>query len=353
MGDKALAREAMAQAKVPCVPGSGLVASEEEAEAAAEEVGYPMLIKAAAGGGGKGMRVAESRDELIRFLPQVRNEASAAFGSDAVYLERFLTRPRHVEIQVFGDEHGNLVHMGERECSVQRRHQKLLEEAPSPALDEDLRRRMAATALRAAASVQYANAGTVEFLLDEERKFYFIEMNTRIQVEHPVTEGVTGLDLVKEQIQVAAGQPLSVRQEEIEFHGHAMECRINAEDPDTYAPSPGRITAFHLPGGPGLRVDTFAHADCVVSPYYDSMIAKVISRGNNRTEAISRMRRALESFVIEGIKTNIPLQLRIIADPDFAAGRFDTTFMERFIKSRRAPAAGADQDADKAAASTG
>ncbi len=355
MGDKALAREAMARAKVPCVPGSGVITSQEEAEEAAERVGFPLLIKAAAGGGGKGMRVAEDRDELVRLLPQVRNEAAAAFGSDAVYLERYLAHPRHVEIQVFGDEHGNVVHMGERECSIQRRHQKLLEEAPSPALDEELRRKMTSTAVRAAMSVGYTNAGTVEFLLDEDGKFYFIEMNTRIQVEHPVTEGVTGLDLVKEQIQVAAGQPLSVRQEEIEFHGHALECRVNAEDPQTYAPSPGRITAFHVPGGPGLRVDTFAHADCVVSPYYDSMIAKVITKGNNRIEAISRMRRALDSFIIEGIKTNIPLQLRIISDPDFVAGRFDTKFMERFISSKRKPATGAEAGADagRAAASTG
>ncbi|MFQ5701628.1 MAG: acetyl-CoA carboxylase biotin carboxylase subunit [Acidobacteriota bacterium] len=334
MGDKARARQAMSDAHVPCVPGSGLIEEEQQALDAAESVGYPLLIKASAGGGGKGMRVVEDRKELLHMLPQVRNEAEQAFGSGAVYLERYLARPRHVEFQVFGDNHGNIVHMGERECSVQRRHQKLLEESPSPALDETLRRTMAEAAVRAARSVNYSNAGTVEFLLDGDRNFYFIEMNTRIQVEHPVTEGVTGLDLVKEQIQVAAGAKLSVRQDDIRFTGHAIECRINAEDPETYTPSPGRIETFHLPGGPGLRVDTAAHADCVVSPYYDSMIAKLITRGNNRSEAVSRMRRALESFIVEGIKTTIPLQLRILSDPDFVAGRIDTHFMERLIPSR-------------------
>ena len=334
MGDKARAREAMTEARVLCVPGSGVIADEREAEAVATKIGYPLLIKATAGGGGKGMRLVEGREDLLRFLPQVKNEAALAFGSDAVYLEKYLSRPRHVEFQVFGDEHGGLVHMGERECSVQRRHQKLVEESPSPALDDSLRRKMARAALRAARAVNYPNAGTVEFLLDANRNFYFIEMNTRIQVEHPVTEGVTGLDLVKEQIQVAAGDKLSMRQQDIQFSGHAIECRINAEDPDTYAPSPGRITTFHVPGGPGLRIETAAHADCVVSPYYDSMIAKLITRGNNRSEAVSRMRRALESFIVEGIKTNIPLQLRIINDPDFIEGRLDTHFMERFVPSR-------------------
>jgi acetyl-CoA carboxylase biotin carboxylase subunit len=334
MGDKARARAAMDAAKVPTVPGSGLVESDDEAQAAAERVGYPLLIKATAGGGGKGMRIVESRQDLLRFLGQVRAEAGAAFGSDAVYLEKLLLKPRHVEFQVFGDEHGNVVHMGERECSVQRRHQKLIEESPSMALDEPLRRRMAAAAVNAAAAVGYANAGTVEFLLDQNLDFFFIEMNTRIQVEHPVTEGVTGIDLVKEQIQVAAGARLSMKQSDIQFHGSAIECRINAEDPETFAPSPGRISAFHTPGGPGLRVDTACHADCVVSPYYDSMIAKLISYGNNRTEAISRMRRALESFVIEGIKTTIPAQLRILADPDFQAGRIDTSFMDRYQKPK-------------------
>jgi acetyl-CoA carboxylase biotin carboxylase subunit len=339
MGDKARAREMMAKAGVPCVPGSGLVESEKDAEEAAERLGYPVLLKAAAGGGGKGMRVVTDRDELVRLLPQVRNEAGLAFSSEAIYVEKYLVRPRHVEFQVFGDEHGGLVHLGERECSIQRRHQKLIEESPSPALDEPLRRRMAEAALKAARSVAYSNAGTIEFLLDQQRNFYFIEMNTRIQVEHPVTEGVTGLDLVKEQLRVAAGLPLSFRQEDIVFFGNSMECRVNAEDPETFTPSPGRITAFHLPGGPGLRVDTAAHDDCVISPYYDSMIAKVISRGNNRGEAISRMRRALESFVIEGIRTNIPLQLKILADPDFIAGRVDTHFMERYAAPGKRPAA--------------
>jgi acetyl-CoA carboxylase biotin carboxylase subunit len=351
MGDKAKARELMSAAQVPTVPGSGIVESPEEAVKAAEQVGYPLLVKAAAGGGGKGMRIIEGQKDLLRLLPQVQNEAAAAFGSGAVYLERFLERPRHIEFQVFGDEHGNVVHMGERECTIQRRHQKLLEESPSSVLDDPLRQRMAMAAVKAAQAVQYTNAGTVEFLLDRNGDYFFIEMNTRVQVEHPVTEGVTGIDLVKEQIQVAAGSPLSVKQEDVSFHGHAIECRINAEDPETYAPSPGRITTFHMPGGPGLRVDTVAHADCVVTPFYDSMIAKVISQGNYRSEAISRMRRALESFIIEGIKTNIPLQLRIIADPDFAAGSFDTHFMERFIPSRPDAERGRSSEGDRAAAS--
>jgi acetyl-CoA carboxylase biotin carboxylase subunit len=351
MGDKARARELMIAAQVPTVPGSGIVDSPEEALEAAERVGYPLLVKAAAGGGGKGMRIIEGRKDLLRLLPQVQNEAAAAFGSGAVYLERFLEHPRHVEFQVFGDEHGNVVHMGERECTIQRRHQKLLEESPSSVLDESLRGRMAAAAVKAAQAVQYSNAGTVEFLLDKNLDFFFIEMNTRVQVEHPVTEGVTGIDLVKEQIQVAAGSRLSVKQEDVAFHGHSIECRINAEDPETYAPSPGRITTFHMPGGPGLRVDTVAHTDCVVSPFYDSMIAKVISQGNHRSEAISRMRRALESFIIEGIKTNISLQLRILADPDFVAGSFDTHFMERFIPTRPDAGGGRSSEGDRAAAS--
>jgi acetyl-CoA carboxylase biotin carboxylase subunit len=350
MGDKAKAREVMSAAQVPTVPGSGVIETPEEAVAAAEQVGYPLLIKAAAGGGGKGMRVIDGPQDLLRLLPQVKNEAAAAFGSDAVYLEKFLHRPRHVEFQVFGDEEGTVVHMGERECTIQRRHQKLLEESPSPVLDHTLRQRMATAAVRAAQAVRYTNAGTVEFLLDADRDFYFIEMNTRIQVEHPVTEGVTGIDLVKEQIQIAAGEPLSVCQDDVSLHGHAIECRINAEDPQTYAPSPGRINTFHLPGGPGLRVDTVAHADCVVTPFYDSMIAKLISKGNNRTEAISRMRRALESFIIEGIKTNIPLQLRIISDPDFASGSFDTQFMDRFVSKRKEVAGAVDTGDDRAAA---
>jgi acetyl-CoA carboxylase biotin carboxylase subunit len=298
------------------------------------------------------MRIVEARRDLVRLLAAVRAEAGAAFGSDAVYLEKLLRKPRHVEFQVFGDEHGNVVHMGERECSIQRRHQKLIEESPSMALDDSLRQRMAAAAVEAASAVGYANAGTVEFLLDEHRDFFFIEMNTRIQVEHPVTEGVTGIDLVKEQIQVAAGAPLSMKQSDITFHGSAIECRINAEDPDTFTPSPGRISAFHMPGGPGLRVDTACHVDCVVSPFYDSMIAKLISYGNNRTEAISRMRRALESFVIEGIKTTIPTQLRILADPDFQAGNFDTSFMERF-QAPKGTRPGQATDKGKAAAPAG
>jgi len=331
MGDKAVARRTMIEAGVPTVPGSeGVVDTVEEATRLAGEIGYPVLIKAAAGGGGRGMRVAETAEDLPRQYEAARAEAESAFGTGDVYLEKYLREPRHVEFQVMGDTHGNLVHLFERECSIQRRHQKLLEECPSTALDSTLRERMAEAALRAAGTVGYVSAGTVEFLLDAERRFYFIEMNTRIQVEHPVTEMVTGIDLIKEQIRVAAGEPLSFTQDEVTMTGHAIECRINAEDPDTFRPSPGKILAFHAPGGPGIRVDTACYAEAVVPPYYDSMIAKVIARGNTRGEAILRMRRALESFVIEGIRTNIPLQQRILREEDFVRGRLHTGFMSRF-----------------------
>jgi len=291
MGDKAEARRTMIEAGVPTVPGSdGIVEGEDQVRASAEELGFPLLIKATAGGGGRGMRIARDADELIRQYEAASNEAAAAFGNGDVYLERFVTDPRHIEFQIIGDSHGNLVHLFERECSIQRRHQKLLEECPSTALDEALRERMAAAALQAARAVDYVNAGTVEFLLDASGDFYFIEMNTRIQVEHPVTEMVTGIDLIKEQIRVAAGEPLSFTQEDVVRNGYALECRINAEHPETFVPSPGKIRTFHPPGGPGIRLDTAVHAEAVIPPYYDSMIAKVVARGNTRGEAILRMR---------------------------------------------------------------
>ncbi len=338
MGDKARARRAMKKAGVPVLPGSdGPVSGEEQAAKVAKELGYPVIIKAVAGGGGRGMRVVRSDDELPQALKTAMREAEAAFGVGDVYLEKYLEAPRHIEVQVLGDHHGNVVHLGERECSVQRRHQKLIEEAPSVALTEKQRRRLGATVVDAARAVQYANAGTFEFLMDRAGKFYFLEANTRLQVEHPVTEFITGIDIVKEQILVAAGRRLSVRQSEIEFRGHALECRINAEDPETFVPSPGVIHAFSVPGGPGVRVDSYAHSECTISPYYDSLIAKIITHGRNRDEAIARMRRTLEMTVVEGIKTSIPLHLRVLADPDFLAGRLSTGFMERFMSQKAKP----------------
>jgi acetyl-CoA carboxylase, biotin carboxylase subunit len=338
MGDKARARRVMRKAGVPVLPGSeGIVESEEKALRIAKEIGYPVLIKATAGGGGRGMRVATGPAEFSQAFRTAQREAEAAFGVKDVYVEKYLDSPRHIEFQILGDHHGNVVHLGERECSIQRRHQKLIEESPSPALSEKLRRKMGGIVVDAARAVQYANAGTFEFLLDSAGRFYFMEANTRLQVEHGVTELVTGVDIVKEQIRVAAGERLSFRQSEVTFTGHAIECRINAEDPDTFAPSPGTIHVFALPGGPGVRVDTAAHSECTISPYYDSMIAKVMTYGRDRQEAIARMRRTLEMTVIEGIKTNVPLHLRILAEQDFAAGRLSTAFMNRFLA---APPAG-------------
>jgi acetyl-CoA carboxylase biotin carboxylase subunit len=337
MGDKARARRAMKKAGVPVLPGSdGPVQAEDQAIKIAKELGYPVIIKAVAGGGGRGMRVVRSAEELPKAFKTAMREAEAAFGVGDVYLEKYVEQPRHIEIQVLGDHHGNVVHLGERECSIQRRHQKLIEEAPSVALTEKQRRKLGATVVDAARAVQYANAGTFEFLMDASGHFYFLEANTRLQVEHPVTEFITGVDIVKEQIQVAAGRRLSFRQSDIEFRGHAIECRINAEDPDTFVPSPGVIHAFSVPGGPGVRVDTFAHSDCTVSPYYDSLIAKIITYGRDRTEALARMRRTLEMTVVEGIKTSIPLHLRVLSDPDFVAGKFDTSFMERYMPEKKA-----------------
>jgi len=332
MGDKAEARRTMIAAGVPTVPGSdGVVDSVQDAEQIAEGIGYPLLIKASAGGGGRGMRIVQEAEELARQYDAASNEAQTAFGNGEVYLERFVVEPRHIEFQVLGDTHGNIVHLFERECSIQRRHQKLLEESPSVALTPEMRERMAEEAIRAARAVDYVNAGTIEFLLERSGDFFFIEMNTRIQVEHPVTEMVTGIDLIKEQIRVAAGEPLSFTQDEVTCTGHALECRINAEDSRTFIPSPGQIRTFHPPGGPGIRLDTACYAEAVIPPYYDSMIAKVCARGNTRGEAILRMRRALDSFVVEGINTNIELQKRIVSDEDFVRGRFSTAFMDRFL----------------------
>ncbi|HET9372573.1 MAG TPA: acetyl-CoA carboxylase biotin carboxylase subunit [Vicinamibacterales bacterium] len=349
MGDKARARRAMKKAGVPVLPGSeGPVQSEEQALNVAKELGYPVIIKAVAGGGGRGMRVIRAGEELPKAFKTAMREAEAAFGVGDVYIEKYVDSPRHIEIQVLGDHHGNVIHLGERECSIQRRHQKLIEEAPSPVMSEKQRRRLGATVVDAAKAVQYTNAGTFEFLLDPSGHFYFLEANTRLQVEHPVTEFVTGVDIVKEQIRIAAGQRLSARQSDIEIRGHAIECRVNAEDPETFTPSPGLIQAFSVPGGPGVRVDTFAHSDCMVSPYYDSLIAKIITYGRDRREAIARMRRTLEMTVVEGIKTSIPLHLKILADEDFLAGKMSTSFMERFMDAAGTKKSANDRLADTA-----
>jgi acetyl-CoA carboxylase biotin carboxylase subunit len=337
MGDKARARRAMKKEGVPVLPGSdGPVQGDDAALKIAKDLGYPVIIKAVAGGGGRGMRVVRQPDELAQAFKTATREAEAAFGVGDVYLEKYIDSPRHIEIQVLGDHHGNVVHLGERECSIQRRHQKLIEEAPSVALTEKQRRRLGQTVVDAARAVQYTNAGTFEFIMDPAGHLYFLEANTRLQVEHPVTEFITGVDIVKEQIQIAAGQRLSVRQSDIEFRGHSMECRINAEDPDTFVPSPGVIHAFSVPGGPGVRVDSYVHSECTVSPYYDSLIAKIITHGRDRREAIARMRRTLEMTVVDGIKTSIPMHLKILADPDFVAGRLSTSFMDRFVKDKSA-----------------
>jgi acetyl-CoA carboxylase biotin carboxylase subunit len=340
MGDKSVARRTMAAEGVPTVPGSeGAIADGEEALRVAQEIGFPVLIKAAAGGGGKGMRVAPDAASFPKQFQAAQLEAGAAFGDPSVYLEKYLAKPRHIEFQLIGDKHGRVVHLGERECSIQRRHQKLIEEAPSPVMTPELRARMGEAAVRGAAAIGYASAGTIEFLLDEDGSFYFMEMNTRIQVEHPVTELVTGIDLVKEQIRVAAGAPLSIPEGPLQLNGHAIECRINAEDPSrNFAPSPGTISIFHPPGGPGVRVDTHAYAGYRVPQYYDSLIAKLLVHGGTRAEALARMRLALESFIIEGegIHTTIPFLLELIQDPDFVAGNIDTKFLDRRMAERAA-----------------
>jgi acetyl-CoA carboxylase biotin carboxylase subunit len=332
LGDKARAKKAMRKAGVPMLPGSdGPVTGEEQALKVAKDIGYPIIIKAVAGGGGRGMRVVQNPGELPNALRTAQREAEAAFGNGDVYVEKYLQNPRHIEFQIIGDHHGNVVHLGERECSIQRRHQKLIEESPSPALSDKIRKKMGSVVVDAAKAVQYTNAGTFEFLMDADGRFYYMETNTRLQVEHPVTEMVTGIDIVKEQIRIAAGERLSFKQSEVTFTGHSIECRVNAEDPDTFTPSPGTIHAFSVPGGPGVRVDTFAHAECTVPPYYDSMIAKIIVHGRDRQEAIARMRRTLDMTVIEGIRTSVPLHLKILNEADFQAGRLSTGFMERFM----------------------
>ncbi|HTM31514.1 MAG TPA: acetyl-CoA carboxylase biotin carboxylase subunit [Vicinamibacterales bacterium] len=336
LGDKAKARRAMKKAGVPMLPGSdGPIDSEESATRTARDIGYPVIIKAVAGGGGRGMRIVQEPKELGHAFRTAQREAEAAFGVGDVYIEKYLEAPRHIEFQILGDHHGNVVHLGERECSIQRRHQKLVEESPSIAVSDKVRRKMGATVVDAARAVQYTNAGTFEFLMDAKGNFYFMEVNTRVQVEHPVTEWVTGIDIVKEQIRIAAGERLSFKQSDITFTGHAIECRINAEDPITFVPSPGTIHAFSIPGGPGVRVDTAAHAECTIPPHYDSMIAKIIVHGRDRQEAIARMKRTLEMSVVEGIRTSIPLHLRILNDPDFVAGRLSTHFMERFQAAKK------------------
>ena len=332
MGEKEQARREMAAAGVPIVPGSnGLVLDAESAAAEGDRIGYPLIVKASAGGGGRGMRVVRSREDLVTAWETARNEAQQAFGVPDVYMEKFIERPRHIEFQVLGDHHGNLVHLGERECSIQRRHQKLVEESPSTALTAKRRAELGKRVVEALKKIGYTNAGTAEFLMDEDGSFYFIEMNARIQVEHPVTELVTGIDLIKAQIRIAAGEKLTDAAGAAEFRGHSIECRINAEDPETFVPSAGRITTFQIPGGTGVRVDTASYTDAVISPYYDSLIGKLIVHGRDRAEAIARMRRALGMFVIEGIKTSLPLHQRIFADPDFEAGKLDTHFLERLL----------------------
>jgi acetyl-CoA carboxylase biotin carboxylase subunit len=331
MGDKASARRLAKEAGVPTVPGSeGILSDVEEAATVADGIGFPVIIKATAGGGGKGMRIAHTPEQFAQLFSLAQNEALAAFGNGDVYVEKYLERPRHVEIQVLGDTLGRVVHLGERDCSVQRRHQKLIEESPSPALTQDLRTRMGDAAIALASAIGYVGAGTLEFLLDTDGSFYFMEMNTRIQVEHPVTEMVTGFDIVKEQIHVAAGDPLSLPAELNGLRGHAIECRVNAEDPArNFQPCPGLISAYHPPGGPGVRVDTHVYAGYTVPPHYDSLLAKVIVHGRDRTEALARMGQALDSFILEGVTTTIPFLARVIRHPAFVAGDVDTRFLER------------------------
>jgi acetyl-CoA carboxylase biotin carboxylase subunit len=331
MGDKALAKETMRKAGVPVIPGSdGVVETLEQAREIANEIGYPIMLKAAAGGGGKGMRMVRNDEELENAWQTARAEAEAAFGNPAVYIEKFIEKPRHIEIQILADEHGNVIHLGERDCSIQRRHQKLIEESPSPIVTPELREAMGQAAVKGAKSVKYRNAGTIEFLVDKDGNFYFMEMNTRIQVEHPVTEMVYGIDIVREQIRIASGEKLGIKQKQIKPNGHAIECRINAEDPfNGFRPSPGKITALHFPGGFGVRVDSHIYQEYVVPPYYDSMIAKLIVHAKNRDEAIARMLRALDEFVIEGVHTTIPFHIKILNSPQFRSGvDYDTKYID-------------------------
>ncbi|MCI8501497.1 MAG: acetyl-CoA carboxylase biotin carboxylase subunit [Oscillospiraceae bacterium] len=331
MGDKARAKDTMKKAGVPVVPGSdGVVKTLEEAYEIADGIGYPVMVKASAGGGGRGIRLVNDESGLENAIVAARQEALQFFGNGEVYLEKFIVNPRHIEIQILADQHGNVVHLGERDCSLQRRNQKVLEEAPSPVMTEKLRARMGEAAVRAAKACGYWNAGTVEFLVDSERNFYFMEMNTRIQVEHPVTELVTGIDLVKQQLLIAGGEPLPFRQEEIRLTGHAIECRVNAENPKLgFRPSPGKITALHLPGGPGVRIDSAVYQGCEITPYYDNMIAKLIAYAPDREQAIMKMKWALAEFLVEGVDTNIDFQLSLIRDPDFESADYDIGFLNR------------------------
>ncbi|MCP9453557.1 MAG: acetyl-CoA carboxylase biotin carboxylase subunit [Nitrospira sp.] len=332
MGDKAKAREIVAKRGLPVTPGSlGELRNEEEAMQAATKVGFPVIIKATAGGGGRGMRVVNKAEDLPRAFQAAQSEAKSTFGHEGVYLERYFLEPRHIEVQVLADYRGHVIHLGERDCSIQRRHQKLVEESPSPAVDDKLRRELGRVAIEAVKAVHYRNVGTVEFLLDKERNFFFMEVNTRIQVEHPITEMVTGIDLVKEQIRLAAGYPLSIRQQDVVMNGHSFECRINAEDPEKFIPCPGRVTKYRAPGGFGVRVDSAIEPGSTIVPHYDSLIAKLITHGKDRQEAIARMRRALGEFVIEGIKTTIPLHQKIFDDADFQKGHVSTAFLEQFL----------------------
>ncbi|TIQ18111.1 MAG: acetyl-CoA carboxylase biotin carboxylase subunit [Mesorhizobium sp.] len=331
MGDKIEAKRTAKRLGIPVVPGSdGAVTEEKEARRIAADIGYPVIIKASAGGGGRGMKVARSEADLVVALQTARSEAGAAFGDDAVYIEKYLEKPRHIEVQVFGDGAGRGVHFGERDCSLQRRHQKVWEEAPSPALNAEERAHIGGVCARAIADLGYSGAGTIEFLY-ENGEFYFIEMNTRLQVEHPVTEAITGIDLVHEQIRVASGGGLSVRQEEIRFQGHAIECRINAEDPRTFTPSPGTITHFHTPGGLGIRVDSGVYSGYKIPPYYDSLIGKLIVHGRNRVECMMRLRRALDEFVVDGIKTTLPLFRDLVGNADIANGEYDIHWLEKYL----------------------
>jgi acetyl-CoA carboxylase biotin carboxylase subunit len=331
MGDKVAAKQAAEAFGLPVVPGShGAITSDQEAAEIAERIGYPVLIKAAAGGGGRGMKVAKNQGELLGSLKLAKTEAKAAFGYDAVYLEKYLGQPRHIEVQVLADAHGSVVHLGERDCSLQRRHQKLLEEAPSPALNADQRARIGGLVVEAVGKLGYRSAGTVEFLF-ENGEFYFIEMNTRLQVEHPISEAITGIDIVREQIRIAAGLPLSFAQDDIKPDGHAIECRINAENPETFIPSPGTVSDYHPPGGLGVRVDSGLYAGYRVPPYYDSLIAKLVVHGQTRNECLMRLRRALEEFVVEGVDTTIPLHQRLIAENDFINGDYDIHWLEHYM----------------------
>lgn len=331
MGDKIAAKKVMSEAGVPILPGTlDPVSTYEEAEKVVKEIGLPVIIKAAAGGGGRGMRVVERMEDLKSQLETAQKEAEIAFSDGRVYIEKYIKKPRHIEVQVLADKYGNVIHLGERECSIQRRHQKLLEESPSVVVDDETRERLGEIATRGAKKIGYYSAGTMEFIRDEEGNFYFMEMNTRIQVEHPVTEWVTMIDLVKEQIRIAAGEKLDITQDDVEFNGHAIEVRINAEDPErNFAPSPGKITFLHLPGGPGIRVDSAIYHGYEIPPNYDSLLAKLIAKGRNREEAIARMKRALDEFIVEGVKTTIPLFKKILEHPDFVKGDIDTKFLER------------------------